>query len=229
MGAKTATAAPRPDLPFWRSLLYVPAHIPRFIDKAHIRGANAIILDLEDSVPAAGRDRARALVAESADKVSQGGADVLVRINRPDAEAEADLEAVLVDETPGGADNLGDAELPECVAEPAVLAFNLDPLVCPVDDPLCLVEQAAFITVIGSHSISSSFRYCHRLLRRLVTVTGPVPQVVLMKLVTTPGDLGTPPQVNLQSVHGSYPLYSMLGPVQGDSQELDKISVLFNY
>ncbi|HIN21649.1 MAG TPA: CoA ester lyase, partial [Rhodospirillales bacterium] len=66
MGAKTATAAPRPDLPVWRSLLYVPAHIPRFIDKAHIRGANAIILDLEDSVPAAGRDRARALVAESA-------------------------------------------------------------------------------------------------------------------------------------------------------------------
>ena len=96
MGAKTATAAPRPDLPVWRSLLYVPAHIPRFIDKAHIRGANAIILDLEDSVPAAGRDRARALVAESADKVLQGGADVLVRINRPDAEAEKDLSAAVI-------------------------------------------------------------------------------------------------------------------------------------
>ena len=42
---------------------------------------------------------------------------------------EADLEAVLVDEAPGGADDLGDAELPECVAEPAVLAVDLDPLV----------------------------------------------------------------------------------------------------
>jgi len=31
---------------------------------------------------------------------------------------EADLEAVLVDEAPGFADNLGDAELPERVAEP---------------------------------------------------------------------------------------------------------------
>ena len=88
MGAKTETAAPRPDLRVWRSLLYVPAHIPRFIDKAHTRGADAIILDLEDSVPAAERDGARAMVAESADKVSQGGADVIVRINRPDAEAE---------------------------------------------------------------------------------------------------------------------------------------------
>lgn len=96
MGAKTETAAPRPDLPVWRSLLYVPAHIPRFIDKAHTRGADAIILDLEDSVPAAERDGARAMVAESADKVSQGGADVIVRINRPDAEAEKDLSAAVI-------------------------------------------------------------------------------------------------------------------------------------
>jgi len=40
----------------WRSLLYVPANNQRFIDRAHTRGADAIILDLEDSVPATGRD-----------------------------------------------------------------------------------------------------------------------------------------------------------------------------
>ncbi|HVY52666.1 MAG TPA: CoA ester lyase, partial [Devosia sp.] len=33
-----------------RSLLYVPAHSERFVGKAHERGADAIILDLEDSV-----------------------------------------------------------------------------------------------------------------------------------------------------------------------------------
>ncbi|MBL4691446.1 MAG: CoA ester lyase, partial [Rhodospirillales bacterium] len=33
--------------PVWRSLLYVPANNRRFIDKAHTRGADAIILDLE--------------------------------------------------------------------------------------------------------------------------------------------------------------------------------------
>ena len=37
--------------PVWRSLLYVPANNPRFIAKAHLRGADGIILDLEDSVP----------------------------------------------------------------------------------------------------------------------------------------------------------------------------------
>ena len=41
---------PRP-LPLWRSLLYVPANVERFIAKAHTRGADGLILDLEYSVP----------------------------------------------------------------------------------------------------------------------------------------------------------------------------------
>lgn len=96
MTANYEPDAPRPDLPIWRSLLYVPANNPRFIDKAHTRGADVIILDLEDSVPAAERDGARAMLAKSADKVSQEGADVLVRINRPDADAEKDLFAAVI-------------------------------------------------------------------------------------------------------------------------------------
>ncbi len=36
--------------PVWRSMLYVPANVERFVDKAHARGADAIIVDLEDSV-----------------------------------------------------------------------------------------------------------------------------------------------------------------------------------
>jgi len=82
--------------PLWRSLLYVPANNRRFIDKAHTRGADAIILDLEDSVPAVERDRARAMLAESAATAGQNGADVLVRINRPDADAGADMEAAAI-------------------------------------------------------------------------------------------------------------------------------------
>ena len=45
--------------PVWRSQLYVPANNSRFIAKAHMRGADVIILDLEDSVPAANREEAR--------------------------------------------------------------------------------------------------------------------------------------------------------------------------
>lgn len=84
------------DVPVWRSMLYVPANNQRFIDKAHTRGADAIILDLEDSVPAPERDRARSMLADSAAKAGQNGADVLVRINRPEAEANADLEAATI-------------------------------------------------------------------------------------------------------------------------------------
>ena len=43
----------KPDLPVWRSLLYVPVNVEKFIDKAHTRGADVIQLDLEDAVPPA--------------------------------------------------------------------------------------------------------------------------------------------------------------------------------
>jgi len=81
--------------PVWRSLLFVPANNPRFVDKAHERGADGIILDLEDSVPSAERPEARAALAASATKVARGGADVLVRINAEPEEAEQDLDAAV--------------------------------------------------------------------------------------------------------------------------------------
>jgi len=82
----------------WRSMLYVPSNIERFVDRAASRGADAIILDLEDSVPIGERPAARLGLAKAVETVSRGGADVLVRINRPLTEAVADIEAAV---TPG--------------------------------------------------------------------------------------------------------------------------------
>jgi citrate lyase subunit beta/citryl-CoA lyase len=82
-------------LPVWRSLLFVPVTVRRFVDGAARRGADAIILDLEDSVAASEKARARDLVTEAAEIVSRGGADVVVRINRPWRLAVRDLEAVV--------------------------------------------------------------------------------------------------------------------------------------
>jgi citrate lyase subunit beta/citryl-CoA lyase len=65
----------------YRSLLYVPAHSERFLSKAHERGADAIIIDLEDAVPEADKDAARANLAHTVGRVGQAGAAVLVRIN----------------------------------------------------------------------------------------------------------------------------------------------------
>ncbi|TXL82389.1 CoA ester lyase [Vineibacter terrae] len=83
------------DLPVWRSLLYVPVNVEKFVDKAHTRGADVVQLDLEDSVPPGEKARARMLVEAAAARVSRGGADVVVRINRPLQMAVRDLEAAV--------------------------------------------------------------------------------------------------------------------------------------
>ena len=85
----------KPNLPVWRSMLFVPVTAQRFVDGAARRGADAIILDLEDAVAASEKDRARTLVPEAAQIVSRGGADVVVRINRPMRMTVRDLEAVI--------------------------------------------------------------------------------------------------------------------------------------
>ena len=58
---------PRPDLPAWRSMLFVPVTRDKFVATAHTRGADAIILDLEDSVPESEKARARTLVPAAAE------------------------------------------------------------------------------------------------------------------------------------------------------------------
>jgi citrate lyase subunit beta/citryl-CoA lyase len=80
------------DLPVWRSLMYVPVNVEKFIDKAHTREADVIQLDLEDAVPPAEKANARKLVEKNAARVRRGGADVVVRINQPLSLAVRDLE-----------------------------------------------------------------------------------------------------------------------------------------
>jgi citrate lyase subunit beta/citryl-CoA lyase len=82
-------------LPSWRSMLFVPTTVRKFVDGAAGRGADAIILDLEDSIPVAEKERARGLLQEAAQIVGKGGADVTVRINRPWRMTLRDLEAAV--------------------------------------------------------------------------------------------------------------------------------------
>ncbi|HET9663819.1 MAG TPA: CoA ester lyase [Burkholderiales bacterium] len=89
------------ELPVWRSLLYVPVNVEKFVDKAHTRGADVIQLDLEDSVPPAEKASARTLVEKNAARVRRGGADVVVRINQPLALAVRDLEHSILPDVDG--------------------------------------------------------------------------------------------------------------------------------
>lgn len=65
-----------------RSFLFVPGHRTERFGKALASGADAVILDLEDAVPLAGKDEARAAIAAAwAGLSSSERARMLVRIN----------------------------------------------------------------------------------------------------------------------------------------------------
>ncbi len=76
-----------------RSLLFVPADSDRFVGKAHERGADAVILDLEDDVTQAGKDGARAGLGAAVPAVSRNGARAFVRVNTTADRLEADVAA----------------------------------------------------------------------------------------------------------------------------------------
>jgi citrate lyase subunit beta / citryl-CoA lyase len=84
---------PRPSR---RSLLFVPAAEPRKLERAAEARADAVVLDLEDSVAPEQKSEARRLVAETLRSGRFGDRDVVVRVNAPGtAEFEADLETVI--------------------------------------------------------------------------------------------------------------------------------------
>ena len=79
----------------WRSLLFMPAHAERFVASAHRRGADAIILDLEDAVANSAKADARAAVVPNARRLAEQGLTVLVRVNADEALLQADLRATV--------------------------------------------------------------------------------------------------------------------------------------
>ena len=74
-----------------RSNLLVPVTNPRFVEGAWRRNADAVTLDLEDSVPDALKEGARLRVKDAIGQVGRGGAEVFVRVNK--GLAYADIEA----------------------------------------------------------------------------------------------------------------------------------------
>jgi citrate lyase subunit beta/citryl-CoA lyase len=82
----------------WRSLLFVPATAERFVAKAHERGADVVILDLEDSIPPLEKGAGRSALPAAARRVGQAGAEVCVRINRPLELSIPDIAAAVMPE-----------------------------------------------------------------------------------------------------------------------------------
>jgi len=79
----------------WRSLLFVPTLEERFVAKAAIRGADAIILDLEASIAATRKEEARQALPGAVARLASDVA-VTVRINPLWFPAIRDLEACVI-------------------------------------------------------------------------------------------------------------------------------------
>jgi citrate lyase subunit beta/citryl-CoA lyase len=85
-----------------RTLLFVPGNQERRLEKARQIPADALILDLEDSVPPAEKDTARKMVVAAIDKMASTGKDIFVRINSlPTPYAESDIKAVVAGKLKG--------------------------------------------------------------------------------------------------------------------------------
>jgi citrate lyase subunit beta/citryl-CoA lyase len=76
-----------------RSRLFTPANAKKYVEKAYQRNADAVILDLEDSIPVSEKVATRALIKDAIPLVGKGGSDVLVRVNNTDELLRGDVEA----------------------------------------------------------------------------------------------------------------------------------------
>ncbi|PLP56654.1 CoA ester lyase [Mesorhizobium loti] len=79
----------------WRSLLFVPGNDKRMLAGAGRRDADALVVDLEDSVPEAEKDLARENIAIAFDGVGSDRSGFLVRINNVPDRRDADIRAAI--------------------------------------------------------------------------------------------------------------------------------------
>ena len=89
-------ATPGPEYTVMRSMMTVPVIVQRFVDKAPAAGADAICLDLEDSIPPAEKAAARPLARQAIEAMPRSGFALYVRVNGyATGLTEADLVAVV--------------------------------------------------------------------------------------------------------------------------------------
>ena len=113
-----------------RSFLFVPGNKESMLDKAAQAGADALILDLEDSVPSPEKTAARELVAKKIPELIAQNQRIWVRINRTAhiydlddilAVAPAGIEGIYISK-PGGPE---DVYMASCMIAEAEARANL--------------------------------------------------------------------------------------------------------
>lgn len=155
-------------------MLFVPAVNDRFIDSAIKQPADALQIDLEDSVAPEQKALARERLPAIADRFADAGHDVIVRVNRPwrmllrdlEAAVRASVKAVSLPKVPDAAHIRAAAEvLAECERERG-LPQGHTRIIAMVEDAQGLHDMAAIAAahprlygmIVGSEDLSASLR-----------------------------------------------------------------------
>jgi citrate lyase subunit beta/citryl-CoA lyase len=77
-----------------RSLLFLPATAEHLLAKATERGADALVIDLEDAIPPSRKPEARPMARAAVAQLAQRGATVLLRVNSEPAQWAQDLQGM---------------------------------------------------------------------------------------------------------------------------------------
>jgi citrate lyase subunit beta/citryl-CoA lyase len=77
-----------------RSLLFLPATADHLLAKATERGADALVVDLEDAIPPDRKAQARPMARAAVAQLAQRGATVLLRVNSEPAQWAQDLQGM---------------------------------------------------------------------------------------------------------------------------------------
>lgn len=124
-----------------RTLLFVPGNRPERFDKALASGADAVVFDLEDSVPTAAKHTAREAIAAAWASLRACGVPLVVRINPLDSALGHEDVHWLARLTPGAS-----VMIPKADAAPDLAALNARFPEAPL---LPLIESAAGYMNLG--------------------------------------------------------------------------------
>ena len=118
-----------------RSFLFVPANRPERFLKATASGADAVILDLEDSVPFESKKDARLAIKSSWQELKRSGISLVIRINSPETKwGLEDLDFFQ------GLDGLNGVMVPKCESSSSLNRVSEDFIGVPL---LPIIESAA--------------------------------------------------------------------------------------
>ena len=143
-----------------RSYLFVPGNRPERFAKGLVSGADALILDLEDSVPLAEKAAARHVVADWF-LTAHPGKPVFVRVNALDSPLHSDDLQILQRIRPAG------LVLPKCEGIDDVLAF--DEVLCSFEERLNWSRYSISVIAIATETA--------RGMQRIHTFDRPLPRL----------------------------------------------------